>query len=97
MANPLKDFLTRPPLLAMMSLESRLPVPKLSQVLFRISDALPDFGPPKLGPRSVDEVLPELAAPRPTEIVAPPPPLGAEEAPPPVKEEPRKTAEFLLE
>lgn len=94
--NPIKDFLLKSPLSAMMSLESRLPLPRVSAILLSLADKLPDFGP-KPETRSVEEVLPELAAPRPTEIEAPPPPLGTEGAPPPTREEPRKTAEFFFE
>jgi len=42
--NPIKDFLTKSPLSAMMSLESRLPVPKVSSILFSLAAALPMWG-----------------------------------------------------
>ena len=64
MPNPLKDFLTKSPLSVMLGVESRLPIlPRMSKLLFGLVDALPDFGSPKLGPRSVEEVRPPLVAP----------------------------------
>ena len=64
MPNPLKDFLTKSPLSVMLGVESRLPIlPRMSKLFGALVDALPDFGSPKLGPRSVEEVRPPLVAP----------------------------------
>jgi len=93
--NPIKDFLTKSPLSAMMSLESRLPIPKVSSILFSLAAALPDVGP-KPEPRSVEKVTPPLNPPRMTGVESPLPELAPEKAAP-VTEKPRSAAELLFE
>ena len=94
--NPIKDFLTKSPLSAMMSLESRLPIPKVSSILFSLAAALPDVGPPREEPRSVEKVIPPLNPPRMTDVESPLPESAPEKAAP-VAEKTRSVAELLFE